>query len=170
MELTKYSRAIKNELCMELAKQGSSLEEFEKTLESINTGDGVYKFAQDTLGLIKQSAPKSEQTQDGLLSSKGLGTMGGALGGTLGFLGGGPLGGVAGAAVGGSAGNLLGAVPEAMEVGLKSSVGGGALAGLGLDEMDRSVEIMNKALERERDKLHLVRRITQNLKKEHGLI
>jgi hypothetical protein len=170
MELTKYAQAIKNELCMELAKQGSSIEEFEKTLENINTGEGVYKFAQETFEIIKQSAAKAEQEQGGLMSSRGLSTLGGALGGTLGFVGGGPLGGVAGAAVGGTAGNLLGTVPEAMELGLKGSVGGGALAGLGLDEMDKSVEVMNKALERERDKLNLVRRITQNLRKEHGLI
>jgi hypothetical protein len=170
MELTKYAKAIKNELCMELAKQGSSLEEFEKTLESINTGEGVHKFAQETFEIIKQSAPRQDQDGGSFMPGRSLGTFGGALGGTLGFLGGGPMGGVAGAAVGGSAGNLLGTIPEAMEIGLKGSLGGGALAGLGLDEMDKSVEAMNKALERERDKLHLVHRITQNLRKEHGLI
>ena len=56
------------------------------------------------------------------------------------------------------------------EMALKGSLAGGALAGLGLDEMDKSVDFVNKALAREREKVHLVRRLTQNLKKEHGFI
>jgi hypothetical protein len=60
-----------------------------------------------------------------------------------------------------------GTIPE---MAFKGSLAGGALAGLGLDEMDKSVDTLNKALDREREKVHLVRRITQNLKREHGLI
>jgi hypothetical protein len=56
------------------------------------------------------------------------------------------------------------------EMAFKGSLAGGALAGLGLDEMDKSVDSLNKALDSEREKVHLVRRITQNLKREHGLI
>jgi hypothetical protein len=60
-----------------------------------------------------------------------------------------------------------GSIPE---MAFKGSLAGGALAGLGLDEMDKSVDSLNKALDSEREKVHLVRRITQNLKREHGLI
>jgi hypothetical protein len=60
-----------------------------------------------------------------------------------------------------------GSIPE---MAFKGSLAGGALAGLGLDEMDKSVDALNKALDSEREKVHLVRRITQNLKREHGLI
>jgi len=52
---------------------------------------------------------------------------------------------------------------------LKGSMAGGALSGLTLDEMDNSVDDVNKALEREREKVKLVRRITANLKREHGI-
>jgi hypothetical protein len=55
------------------------------------------------------------------------------------------------------------------ELAFKSSLAGGALAGLTADEMDKSVDSVNKALEREREKVNLVRRLTSNLKKEHGL-
>lgn len=169
MKLTKYAKAIKNQLSFELQKQGSSLENFEQILQNINTGEGVYKFAEETLGLFKQANQDKAKEQSNFLQSKPFGALGGAFGGTLGFLGAGPLGGVAGAAIGQSAGNVLGAIPEAMETGLKGSLAGGALAGLGVDEMDKSIEIMNKALEKEREKLNLVRRVTENLKKEHGL-
>lgn len=121
MELTDYSRAIKQELSMELAKQGSSIEEFEEALKNINTGEGVLKVA--ALG-----------------------------GGIMDYLG---------KAVG-----AAGALPE---TALKLSAGGGAAAGLALDEMDKSVDTLNKALEREREKINLVRRLTSNLKREHGL-
>lgn len=62
-----------------------------------------------------------------------------------------------------------GMVPNAIDTGFKSSVTGGALAGLSMDEMDKSVESVNKALEHEREKINLVRRITENLRREHGL-
>lgn len=45
MKLTKIAKAIKSELALELAKQGSSLEELEKNLKALNTGEGVYKLA-----------------------------------------------------------------------------------------------------------------------------
>lgn len=125
MELTKFAQAIKNELIMELDKQGSSLEEFENALNNINTGEGVFKVA---------------MFAD--LATKGI-TQGA-----------------------GMAASTLMSVPE---LAFKTSLTGGALAGMGMDEMDKSVESLNKALEREREKLHLVRRITNNLRREHGL-
>jgi hypothetical protein len=56
------------------------------------------------------------------------------------------------------------------ELAVKSSLTGGALGGLAFDEMDKSVDSLNKSLEREREKINLVRRITNNLKREHGFI
>ena len=56
------------------------------------------------------------------------------------------------------------------EFAFKSSLAGGALAGLTLDEMDKSVDNLHKSLDREREKVMLVRRLTENLKREHGLI
>lgn len=109
--MTKYAKAIKAQLAEELSKSGSSLEEFELTLQNINTGEGVYKFAATT-------------------------------------------------------GNVFGTITD---LALKSSLTGGALAGLGLDEMDKSVHDLNKALDREREKVNLVRRLTSNIKREHGL-
>jgi len=55
------------------------------------------------------------------------------------------------------------------DLALKSSLTGGALAGLGLDEMDKTVNDLNKSLDREREKVNLVRRLTNNIKREHGL-
>jgi hypothetical protein len=165
MELTKAAQAVKKELEMELSKQGSSLIAFEKILNNINNGEGVYKFAAE--------AEKLTGGADKAMGNAG-GTLGGALGATLGFGMGGPLGGILGGTLGGTAGagigHAIGAVPSAMELGLKGSVLGGALGGLTLDEMDKSVDSLNKALEREREKITLVKRITQNLKKEHGLV
>jgi hypothetical protein len=123
MELTKYAKAIKNELSMELAKNGSSLEEFEQALAHINTGEGVYKVASDAGGILNNYMGKSL--------------------------------------------DMAGGIPE---FALKGSLAGGALAGLTLDEADKSVDMLNKSLEREREKVNLVRRITHNLKREHGLI
>lgn len=60
----------------------------------------------------------------------------------------------------------LGTIPE---MAIKGSLAGGAMAGLTLDEMDQSVESLNKALAREREKVNLVRRVTENLKREHGI-
>jgi len=62
---------------------------------------------------------------------------------------------------------MAGSIPE---VALKGSLAGGALAGLTLDEADKSVDVLNKSLDREREKVNLVRRITNNLRREHGLI
>lgn len=109
--MTKYAKAIKNQLREELAKTGSSLEEFESALQNINTGEGVFKIAAE-------------------------------------------------------AGGMLGGIAD---IALKSSLTGGALTGLGFDEMDKSVHSVNKALEREREKVNLVRRLTSNLKIEHGI-
>ena len=63
-----------------------------------------------------------------------------------------------------------GALKGLPEIALKGSLVGGALTGLGFDEMDKSVDSLNKSLEREREKVNLVRRITENLRREHGLI
>ena len=61
------------------------------------------------------------------------------------------------------------ALKSVPEVGWKASLAGGAIAGLSMDDMDNSVDSLNKSLERERQKVHLVRRITANLKREHGI-
>jgi hypothetical protein len=62
--------------------------------------------------------------------------------------------------------NAAGSIPE---LAFKASLAGGALGGLTMDDMDASVERLNKSLEREKEKLRLVVRMTNNLKKEHGL-
>lgn len=126
MELTKYAKAIKAELEMELQKQGSSLARFEEALKSINTGEGVLKVAADSSGMLQKYMGKGMDFGVGTLTS----------------------------------------LPE---IALKGSLAGGAMAGLTLDEMDQSVESLNKALAREREKVHLIRRVTENLKKEHGI-
>lgn len=169
MELTKYAAAIKTELAMELVKQGSSLAELEETLQNINTGAGVYKLATTAGALIKEAA--QSQGSSGGSSFGGVGAAaGGALGGVAGGMLAGPLGIPMGAMVGGAAASTLGrTIGDFPELAFKASLGGGALAGLGLDEMDKSVDSLNKALEREREKVNLVRRITNNLKREHGL-
>lgn len=55
------------------------------------------------------------------------------------------------------------------DLALKLSLAGGAAAGLTMDEMDSSVVHLNKSLQAEREKVQLVRRLTENLRKEHGL-
>lgn len=122
MEMTKYAQAIKAELSFELAKQGSSIEEFEQALQNINDGAGVYKVAKDAGSMF------------GDYIGKGM--------------------------------NFAGSIPE---MAVKGSLAGGALAGLTFDEMDKSVDTLNKALEKQREKVNLVRRITHNLRREHGL-
>lgn len=121
--MTKYAQAIKAELAMELAKVGSSLEEFEQHLQGLNTGEGVLKAAE-----IGSDVLASNFVRPGL--------------------------------------EIAGSIPE---MALKSSLAGGAISGLTLDEMDSSVDSLNKSLDREREKIKLVRRITENLRREHGL-
>ena len=53
---------------------------------------------------------------------------------------------------------------------LNASLASGAAAGLTLDEMDGSVDMLNKSLEKEREKIKMVKRLTANLKREHGLV
>jgi hypothetical protein len=118
MELTEYSNAIKTELALELAKKGHSLEDFEKGLQSLNTGEGVLKVASMEAGLLP---------------------------------------------------GVLDGVRQAPGLIFKTFAAGGALGGLAADEMDNSVEELNKSLDREREKVRLVRRITENLKREHGI-
>ena len=114
MEMTNTAMAIKAELEMQLAKQGSSLENLEKALSALNTGAGVFKVAEE-------------------------------LGPSF----------------------SLSSIPE---LAIKGSLAGGALAGLTMDEMDQSVNTLNASLDREREKIKLVRQLTNNLKREHGLI
>jgi hypothetical protein len=45
MKLTKIAKAIKSELALELTKQGNTLQDLEKSLNNIDTGEGVYKLA-----------------------------------------------------------------------------------------------------------------------------
>jgi hypothetical protein len=67
-------------------------------------------------------------------------------------------------------GNLLGIASTVPETLFKGSLAGGGLTGLALDEMDKSVQDINKALSHEREKVHMIKRITENLKREHGII
>lgn len=62
--------------------------------------------------------------------------------------------------------NFMTSLPE---MAFKTSLAGGAVTGLAMDEMDSSVDNLNKSLEREREKVKLVRRITANLRREHGI-
>ncbi len=124
--MTKYAKAIKAELAMELSKQGSSLAEFEAGLAALNTGEGVLKIANAGAGMLQGYMNKGLDF--------GVGTVG--------------------------------SLPE---MALKGSLASGAMAGLTLDEMDQSVDSINKALAKEREKIHLVRRVTENLKREHGI-
>jgi hypothetical protein len=140
--ITKYASLIKEELALELGKQGSSLEEFEKSLASVNTGEGVYKIAKLLKNIFKAENANTKLAgygpDDGILGKfmdKGIG-----FGGSL------------------------------PELAFKSSLAGGAIAGLATDEMDKSIESANKALAREREKIKLVQRLTANLRREHGLI
>jgi len=126
MEMTKYAQAIKQELSMELSKQGYSLLDFEQALSQMNTGKGVHDIVKMSSCLISKEAGFTDMASD-----------------------------------------ALSFVPE---MALKTSLVGGAAGGLGFDEMDKSVDHMNKSLDREREKIKLVRRITQNLKREHGFV
>lgn len=122
MKLTKYAKAVKNELSIQLQKQGKTLEDFEWELSSVNTGEGALKVAATQASLFDPST---------------------------------------------TAGGILGAIPD---FAMKASLATGAAAGLTMDEMDGSVDKLNKALDREREKIHMIKRLTHNLKKEHGLI
>lgn len=144
MSTTKYAQAIKNQLAITLEKMGSSLQEFEKNLENLNTGEGVLKVAEITSTLLnvlktteKQIEPIkiAQKTQDIFDIQKIIG-------------------------------NTAGSLPE---LAFKGSLAAGALGGLTMDDMDASVDRLNKSLEREREKLKLVQKMTNNLKKEHGL-
>jgi hypothetical protein len=121
MEMTKCAQSIKDELALELAKVGSSIQEFEELLQSVNYGESVYKIAKIANDIINKKAGFSENVK---------------------------------------------IIPE---FAFKGSVGAGALAGLSVDEMDKSVDLVHKALAREREKVKLVQRLTRNLKLEHGL-
>ena len=124
--MSKYAQAVKAELAMELAKQGSSLHEFEESLKKINTGDGVLKVAQTGMNML----PKY---------------------------------------MGQGVDYAVGSIGSLPEMALKGSLAGGAMAGFTLDEMDQSVDSLERALAKEREKVNLVRRVTENLRKEHGV-
>jgi hypothetical protein len=122
MKLTPYAKIVKAELAMELEKIGSSLEEFEKNLSTLNTAEGAIKVASD-VNLMHEYALKPAM---------------------------------------GMASGLPG-------LAFNASAAGGAVAGLTFDDMENSVVELNKALERERQKVHMVRTLTHRLKQEHGL-
>lgn len=54
------------------------------------------------------------------------------------------------------------------ELAFKTSLAGGALGGLTMDDMDHAVDRLNKSLDREREKLKLIQNMTNNLRREHG--
>jgi hypothetical protein len=122
MKLSTYGQTIKNELAMELAKCGSSLERLEESLQKLNTGEGVLKTASE-LNLLQDFVAKP-------------------LAGTLGSLPG---------------------------LAFNASAAAGSAAGLTFDELESSVLDLNRALDREREKVHMVRKLTDNIRKEHGI-
>lgn len=63
----------------------------------------------------------------------------------------------------------IGAASSLPGLALNASAAGGALAGMTFDEMDRGVVDLNSALDRERQKVLMIKRLTHNLKKEHGI-
>jgi hypothetical protein len=65
--------------------------------------------------------------------------------------------------------SALGGLGGFPEMALKGSLAGGAMAGFTLDEMDQSVDSLERALAKEREKVSLVRRVTENLRREHGV-
>ena len=52
---------------------------------------------------------------------------------------------------------------------MNMSAAGGAAAGLTFDGLENSVLDLNSSLSREREKVDMIKRLTHNLKKEHGL-
>jgi hypothetical protein len=122
MKLSKYAQMIKNELALELAKHGSTLEDLEKGLKNLNTGEGALKVAAE-LNLVHDFVAKP----------------------------------------------LAGAVTSLPGWALNASAAGGAAAGLTFDELENSVVDLNRALDREREKVHMVKKLTENIKKEYGI-
>ena len=67
------------------------------------------------------------------------------------------------------AGALAGGATSLPGLAMNASAAGGAVAGLTFDEMENSVLDLNHALDRERQKVHMIRNLTAKLKQEHGL-
>jgi hypothetical protein len=63
----------------------------------------------------------------------------------------------------------LGAIGQLPSFALNASAAAGAAGGITFDELENGVVDLNKTLDREREKVQLVRRLTENLRKEHGL-
>jgi hypothetical protein len=64
---------------------------------------------------------------------------------------------------------LAGAVTSLPGWALNASAAGGAAAGLTFDELESSVVDLNRALDREREKVHIVKKLTENIRKEYGI-
>ena len=121
MKLTKYAQLIKNELAMELAKCGSSLENLEQSLGKLNTGEGVLKTASE-LNLLQDFVTRP----------------------------------------------MAAGFSSLPALAFNASAAAGSAAGLTFDELENSVVDLNRALDREREKVHMVKKLTENIKKEHG--
>jgi len=67
------------------------------------------------------------------------------------------------------AGSIAGGAGSIPGLAINASAAGGAVAGLTFDEMENSVLDLNHALDRERQKVHMIRNLTAKLKQEHGL-
>jgi hypothetical protein len=52
---------------------------------------------------------------------------------------------------------------------VNASAAAGGAAGITFDELENSVVDLNRALDREREKIHMVKKLTENIKKEYGL-
>ena len=64
---------------------------------------------------------------------------------------------------------LAGAVGSLPGLAFNASAAAGSAAGLTFDELESSVLDLNRALDREREKVHMVRKLTDNIRKEHGI-
>jgi hypothetical protein len=65
--------------------------------------------------------------------------------------------------------DLMNQAKSLPETVFKTSIGAGALGGFTMDDMESSVDRMNKAISNEKAKLELIQRLTNNLKRDHGL-
>jgi hypothetical protein len=63
----------------------------------------------------------------------------------------------------------MGAAAGLPGLAMNMSAAGGAAAGLTFDGLESSVLDLNSSLSREREKVDMIKRLTYNLKKEHGL-
>lgn len=64
---------------------------------------------------------------------------------------------------------LSGIVTSFPSLAVNASAAAGGAAGITFDELENSVVDLNRALDREREKVHMVKKLTENIRKEYGL-